>query len=303
MPGRGWFESSPVRRSARRTCRNSLPPSGADARARLRAARSRCRRPGTAASTISAWPPPWRSGPTRSEQRAVPWLEARRRSSSSMLVAGARAAIRSATSMASSSRSSGRSARAASMPTTRAGSGRRGDRRRSRPLSRVGSGRRVTRRPRRRPHEGMVRRLPRSAAARSRPPRPAWRSARGRGRARRGRRSAHARAVIGHRRLQAIRRRAGSDVHRARLAVVVRVTHDVGARLGDGQPHVLDLARPGRAERLRRRRRSTCRMTATFSGRAGSVSRTSTVRPRRAAVRAAAVARRAHHLERVYRCP
>ena len=44
----------------------------AGCRARRRAARSRCRRPGTAASTTSASPPPPRSGPTRSSsERAL----------------------------------------------------------------------------------------------------------------------------------------------------------------------------------------------------------------------------------------
>ena len=96
------------------------PPSRS--RARRRAARSRCRRPGTAASTTSARPPPARSGPTRRSSERV--LEASATSTvSSATCAGARAATTSATSTASSSRSSGRSARAANMPTTRRSTG------------------------------------------------------------------------------------------------------------------------------------------------------------------------------------
>ena len=74
--------------------------------------------PGTAASITSASPPPGRSGPTRSESVRGPGSKATS-TVPCRTWAGARAAIRSATSTASSRRSSGRSARAASMPTTR----------------------------------------------------------------------------------------------------------------------------------------------------------------------------------------
>ena len=51
---------------------------------------------------------------------------------------------------------------------------------------------------------------------------------------------ADARALVGHDQLELVAVRPDHDVDRAGLPVVVRVAHDVGACLGDGEAHVLD---------------------------------------------------------------
>ena len=55
--------------------------------------------------------------------------------------------------------------------------------------------------------------------------------------------------VVGHDQLEAVAVGPDHDVDRAGLAVVVGVAHDVRARLGDGEPHVLDQV-GGQLERL-----------------------------------------------------
>src|SRR4051794_29479942 len=106
---------------ASRTSRYSESPSGATEMSSASCSMT-LPTPGTVASRMSASPRRGRSGPTRRNRVRSP-VSRSTSTEAAWTCAGARDAMRSATSTASSRRSSGRSARAASIPTTRRSTG------------------------------------------------------------------------------------------------------------------------------------------------------------------------------------